>query len=1191
MYRTAWFMIAASAFAWSAAAVAQPISSFETEEEMALFSPGQVQMERVQEHASDGQWALKVFFPGSEADTWPGVTFRPGVDTTQYQVLVFDATNPGDGPFSLSWRINYKTGDPKFGGEGIPPGMAHRVELWVTGMPEIDSIYLYYRMPRKDYTLYLDNFRWERMDDRFSPIYYVDDTPPPKPINGEQERGFMVYRRALTDVVFTNSVPSALERIERVDAFGTRGEREAVTFSLYALADLSDVSVRVEGLPIQAEVLPVRTLNKRVTYSSNEYIVDMPVLCERRESVDIPAGTSKRFVVDFLIAPDAPPEVHHGTLSIGIGGAEAFALPMRLRVLPYELIEPTDMYWGEYYTGPKFADTDEQKIATMKADMADMRANGMTSVGLCFGIPTNNVVWADDDTCSITWDGSSLYEHFMETYVELGYPMPIVLLADSGQSVAGAGIDEPFTSERWGNRYKAFWAMMQEEQRRKGWPELLVQPVDEPGWQDRDAKDRNVRCLKLLKEIPGMRTEQDGPGDDYFHNEAGPYADMWNYNGALAEPERIRQAQADGRIVVIYNCDVESYRPETSRYTAGWFQVAAGINGCYNWAYIAFSGTPYDDLDARSGTWMHVYPPLGDEPGGPSTGWIGAREGIDDYKYIHTLREAISRAVGGDNQRAIAAAQAAGRVLDDLITSIDYSERVRSQAKWSLTGLTPDGRKTIGGTLSQPNGWDHAEYERARWRIAEATLNVLEALGEMPARVVRTPASATGGELLAGLRWYDVTEQAPPQAGVRAQQVTIPVWDTAPALDGDLSDAEWSKAARLDPFVLMSGAGEPQMQTEVLLGADATHLYLGITCHEENMAHITARVSQDGGRVWEDDCVEVYIDDNLDQSSYRQVLANSLGTQSWNNSKDRSWRAASRVATKNHSDRWVVEWALPMADLGLTGQQFGLNVCRERRPMESLELSCWSATGTGFAVPERFGLASLGQAWISHFTAPVAKLGTNTFSVTLQNSTDQPRSLSAGLLTQWSRLQHLRYLPLGTARGIQIEPGGQRSFTFEYGLSGTELPQLVFRVYDAEKPAEGHIAERVFTPRLLSPVGLEVRPRTSYLSEGVAAAELEINVADDLRDRAQVSLCLSRAGEQTVLRRATVSPIAAGRLEAALNLDGLAPGAYRLTASLEALSTPEIVGPASLTEDPMLKRSPVLAEVSAQIVRVRGPFD
>jgi hypothetical protein len=271
---------------------------------------------------------------------------------------------------------------------------------------------------------------------------------------------------------------------------------------------------------------------------------------------------------------------------------------------------------------------------------------------------------------------------------------------------------------------------MQTECERRGWPEIIVQPVDEPGWRDDAARERNVRCLKLLKQIPGMRTEQDGPGDDYFEEVAGPFADVWNYNGGIGDRETVDAAQANGHIITVYNCDVESYRPEVDRYVAGWFQVAADISGCYNWAYMTWGGTPYDDQDHARGTWMHVYPALGDEVGGPSTGWIGAREGVDDYRYVHTLREAIERAEASDDAAARDAAAEARAELERIIDTIDYAPRVRNTARWTESGRTEDGRRTIGGTLKLPNGWTHAEYALNRWLLVKQTVTLLEVLGE-----------------------------------------------------------------------------------------------------------------------------------------------------------------------------------------------------------------------------------------------------------------------------------------------------------------------------------------------------------------------------------------------------------------------------------------------------------------------------
>lgn len=706
--------------------VAQPIASFESADDLALFGiPGTVTAERVREHATDGEWSLRVFIPGSEQDTWPGISFNPSEDTTQYQVLAFDAFNPDADSVALSWRLDFENGETRFEGASLAPNAGTTVEIWLTGLPRITRIFLYRRMPRDDRTIYLDNFRWATIQDRFEALHYVDDTPPPPPTAEETARGCILFDRPLTDVIFTNSPPRPEERIASVDLFATPGEYEPATFALWALEDLGQVRVSFDGVPATGEVLPIRCLDKRVTYSSTQYIAQMPVLCERREAVDVPAASSKRWLLDLHIAEDADPGLHEGTVTIAAAGRAPITLPLRLRVLPYTLDEPTDMFWGEYYQIPRLATDDAGRIAQMRLDLADQRAHGMTSVGLCFGVPAESVR-QDGDTYAFDLDGT-LYAAFMDTYVELGFPLPVIQLSDSGQYAPGMeGLR--LESDEWGARYQAFWRALQAEHRRRGWPEVIVQPVDEPGWQDQAARDRNVRCLALLKQIPGLRTEQDGPGDAYFHEEAGPLADIWNYNGAIAAPEVVAAAQAAGHIITIYNCDVESYRPEVDRYVAGWFQLAAGINGCYNWAYMSWGGSPYDDNSHRSGTWMHVYPPLDDEPGGPSTGWIGAREGIDDYRYVHTLRRAIARALATDNAAARQAAVEAQAELDRLVASIAYSPRVRNGAKWSESGMRADGTKTIGGTLKLDNGWSHADYALHRRAIAEQTLKVLEAV-------------------------------------------------------------------------------------------------------------------------------------------------------------------------------------------------------------------------------------------------------------------------------------------------------------------------------------------------------------------------------------------------------------------------------------------------------------------------------
>jgi hypothetical protein len=59
----------------------------------------------------------------------------------------------------------------------------------------------------------------------------------------------------------------------------------------------------------------------------------------------------------------------------------------------------------------------------------------------------------------------------------------------------------------------------------------------------------------------------------------------------------------------------------------------------------------------------------------PTVGWEGTREGVDDAKYIHTLKAAIQEAKGSGNTEALSAAAEAQAYLDRILDRIDLSPR------------------------------------------------------------------------------------------------------------------------------------------------------------------------------------------------------------------------------------------------------------------------------------------------------------------------------------------------------------------------------------------------------------------------------------------------------------------------------------------------------------------------------------
>lgn len=186
---------------------------------------------------------------------------------------------------------------------------------------------------------------------------------------------------------------------------------------------------------------------------------------------------------------------------------------------------------------------------------------------------------------------------------------------------------------------------------------------------------------------------------------------------------------------------------------------------------------------------------------------------------------------------------------------------------------------------------------------------------------------------------------------------TAGMTDAPPVIDGALDDTCWQSAAILGSFVELDGSGLAAPATEARVCWDAEHLYVGVRCDEPNMKAVKAQMKERDDAVWRDDCVEIFIDTNLDRSSFYHFAINALGTV-WDEVRPGSaeWNANVQSAGSRGEKQWTVEVAIPLADLGgaQPGDRWGLNIGRERN-ISRTELSAWSPTYGKFLEPARFG--------------------------------------------------------------------------------------------------------------------------------------------------------------------------------------------------------------------------------------------
>jgi hypothetical protein len=134
------------------------------------------------------------------------------------------------------------------------------------------------------------------------------------------------------------------------------------------------------------------------------------------------------------------------------------------------------------------------------------------------------------------------------------------------------------------------------------------------------------------------------------------------------------------------------------------------------------------------------------------------------------------------------------------------------------------------------------------------------------------------------------------------------------------------------------------------------------------MKEMIAKIHDRDGDVWTDDCIEFFLDTNLDRKTYYQFDVNSLGTvYDGTGIGQRNFNANVQVATSRDDKGWAVELAIPWKDLNVqppvTGKKMGFEIARVRPGKGSQQnISQFPPLGVVFNHhPELFGLLTFGQ--------------------------------------------------------------------------------------------------------------------------------------------------------------------------------------------------------------------------------------
>lgn len=230
--------------------------------------------------------------------------------------------------------------------------------------------------------------------------------------------------------------------------------------------------------------------------------------------------------------------------------------------------------------------------------------------------------------------------------------------------------------------------------------------------------------------------------------------------------------------------------------------------------------------------------------------------------------------------------------------------------------------------------------------------------------------------------------------------VRCPVTSDRPKIDGHLDDVTWNSAVKLGPFLTQKG-DSPKAPTVAMLAQDGQKLYIAFRCTEPDMAATQALRTKRDSDVWLDDCVEIFVDSNLDMQTYHHFIVSIANVQldeacdtQRKGPHDVKWNGRWESAVVKGTNEWTVEVAIPFAEIGIRADGdtvIGLNVCRER-PKDK-EITQWSLTSGGFHAPAQFGTIILSRQKESPVTITLEQMDTPVVglvnaSVNLVNASD-----------------------------------------------------------------------------------------------------------------------------------------------------------------------------------------------------------
>jgi len=522
--------------------------------------------------------------------------------------------------------------------------------------------------------------------------------------------------------------PQPKEVTDTVRVFASPGEYEPATFSIRAAVELMGISVQLagdlkssQGSTIRRAAIDIRLIDPFEEWTKKKF----ESFLLKKDTVDIAANTTRRFWLTIHVPDDAKAGLYRSKIVIGrpitelgpnLGRLETLAtLTYEVEVLPLRLLTAHEtgmaffMFHNTRYYSWRFGSKSEVYQEVYKCQrrvFQDMREHGMTTATVYLYPPALRGPTMDPRWWSCDGDGKSILKKGSEG--QLGFITTMEMLKETKLVAPGLPV-----IWRGPTSYGPdVWKAVLDEGRKRKWPEIVFYGIDEP---EDEQKNKAVRATMKAFNAFRAKYPQYGlrimftPGSSRGIQTVGHYYDIWVACMAqrIGESGVIADAKMHRKELWTYDCMLGPVDAETDRYYFGIWAWVSGVKGCAYWYYSR-------PLLTR------VYPTKDGLI--PTIGWEAVREGIDDYRYLATLKRLADKARAAGKKQL---ARRADKIFADVkeMVTMDNIGKAYHKAKASGVKLaTGYQRPRVEPQLNIDS------YDRMRLKVARAIVDIAAVL-------------------------------------------------------------------------------------------------------------------------------------------------------------------------------------------------------------------------------------------------------------------------------------------------------------------------------------------------------------------------------------------------------------------------------------------------------------------------------